>query len=513
MKFARRFLAVFAPLIHCILSCFDRVIIKGRLSIHSDEQLNSFVRCFLKIRHVDFMDSLSARSEQLVDHAKDIATEAGRPYIFLDKKVRKEEMIQQMVESASLTVGLVAVLCAMETCKTVKLVGGKGAPRLTFVKRPQRVLYFYYLDPNFGLMHIRLETYFTYAIQVYVNGHNWLARQMLKRKLGFTQLDNTFSHLENPEESQRLADQFAQINWVKELGRMARRVNPFICAGGWLSTQNYYWVTEQAEYASDVIFKDRSQLKDLCPRLMDYALVNFNARDILTFLGRKLTGHFLGDVSTDLKKEKRLHGARVKHRMKQNWIKMYDKFGLVLRVETVINDPREFKVRRTRTRKGKKVKVWVGMNKGVTNLASYQKHCRAANDRYLNALSFVKDPTPSYQRVADVVDSKTKDGRSYAGFNPGKTEDVRLFEAVLSGEHELRGFYNIDVRKLLFPETNDANKNRSQANAMTRKLKRLHVRGLIAKIPRTRRWRVTDKGRVLLGAIVRLHRIGLSTCA
>lgn len=95
---------------------------------------------------------------------------------------------------------------------------------------------------------------------------------------------------------------------------------------------------------------------DQRPRLLDHAVVNFPAKDILTFLGRKLSGNFLGEVLTDCKK-KRDPGARIKHRMKENWIKMYDKFGLVLRVETVINSPREFKVRRTRMRQGKPTKV------------------------------------------------------------------------------------------------------------------------------------------------------------
>ena len=111
-------------------------------------------------------------------------------------------------------------------------------------------------------------------------------------------------------------------------------------------------VTEQAEYASDVIFKDRSKLRDLYPRLLDHAVVDFSASDILTFLGRKLTENFLGEVLTDCKK-KREPGARVKHRVKENWIKMrfsdfWGKCGLVLRVETVINSPREFRVRRKR---------------------------------------------------------------------------------------------------------------------------------------------------------------------
>ena len=218
------------------------------------------------------------------------------------------------------------------------------------------------------------------------------------------------------------------------------------------------------------------------------------------------------DNLTDCKK-KREPGARVKHRVKDNWIKMYDKFGLVLRVETVINSPREFRVRRKRIRKGQPTMVWCPMNKGVANLPSYQRVCRATNDRYLNALSVVNDPTPAYQQVADLTESKTHQGRRYAGFNPARKDDVRLFQAVLSGAHELRGFHNCDIRESLHGVVRDPTERRRRANAVSRMLKRLHVRGLIARIPRTRRWRVTSRGHSLLGAMIRLHYHGIPLAA
>lgn len=357
-------------------------------------------------------------------------------------------------------------------------------------------------------MHIRVESWFPYTTQVYVNGHDRLARQMTRRKLPFTQHDNCFASLGNPGAAQQLADRFAQQNWVRQLSKWARMVNPHVARGGWLHGKDYYWITEQAEFATDLIFQDRSKLAQLHPRLLDHAVVNFSASDILTFLGRKLNGNFQGEVLTAGKKQ-RLPGARVKHRVKENWIKMYDKFGRILRVETVINDPREFQVRRTRTRNGQPVKVWCPMNKGVTNLPSYQRVCRAANDRYLNALSVVNDPTPTYARVKDLTEPKVCQGRRDAGFNPARCRDVQLFRAVLSGSHELRGFHNPDIRQQLFRESRDPVERRRQATHVSRLLKRLHVRGLIAKIPRTRRWKVTARGQSLLGAILQLHYHGL----
>lgn len=145
---------------------------------------------------------------------------------------------------------------------------------------------------------------------------------------------------------------------------------------------------------------------------------------------------------------------------------MYDKFGLVLRVETVINSPREFRVRRKRTRNGQPTMVWCPLNKGVTNLPNYQRVCRAANDGYLNALSVVNDPTPAYQQVADLTESKTHQGRRYARFNPARKDDVRLFQAVLPGAHELRGCHNCDIRESLHGVVRDPTERRRRANAV-----------------------------------------------
>ena len=199
--------------------------------------------------------------------------------------------------------------------------------------------------------------------------------------------------------------------------------------------------------------------------------------------------------------------------MKNNWLKMYDKFGQVLRVETVINNPREFQVRRRRKRRGRWKRVWCPMNKGIANLYQYHAAAHAANVRYLEALSVVNNPTTAYQHVAALVQSKQDGQRSFAGFNPARRDDVQFFRAVLRGEHELQGFRNAHLRRLLQLDDRDpAQRHRARA-AIGRRLKRLHVRGLIAKIPHTRRWKVTPLGHRTLGACVQLYYHGLATAA
>jgi len=91
----------------------------------------------------------------------------------------------------------------------------------------------------------------------------------------------------------------------------------------------------------------------------------------MRFLGRQLHPLFQGEVVSDVcdLAFKRIPGARIKHRVKQNWLKVYDKAGSVLRVEMVFNEPEGFKVRKQVVRKGKKTMGMGGRNAQGRRLA------------------------------------------------------------------------------------------------------------------------------------------------
>jgi hypothetical protein len=170
-------------------------------------------------------------------------------------------------------------------------------------------------------------------------------------------------------------------------------------------------------------------------------------------------------VLTDCQKG-RAPGARIKHRVKNNWLTMSDKFGWVLRIETVINDPREFRVRRLRTRDGRREMIWCPMNKGVANLYRYREVALASNRRYLDALAVMDDPQPAYRQVEELTEPVVVSGRSHAGFNPARPGDVRLFWAVLAGENLPHGFRDADIREALYGTTEEVAERRRQSHAV-----------------------------------------------
>ena len=498
-----RFLAKFSSIIVYTLHCFDRVIFKGHLPMASPRELERFVDYVLKVRRSHFIKDIApCWADRLVEHAQRFAHKAGRTYLYRTGSFRKDHWAEQLIREQRIDSGLAGILCTLETCHSFQLVPGEQRPRFLSRPRQQRVLYYYFLDPQLGLIHVRLQTWAPFTLQVYVNGHDWLAQQLVRLGLGFVLQHNAFTQLDDPVKAQRQAARFARLDWTKILGRYGRLVNPLLKKE--LACYRVRWVVEQAEFATDLVFQSPTALSGLYHKLLQLATLTFTPKDILGFLGRKWDRRFDGDVQTEVKTD-RLLGTRIKHRMTKNWLKMYDKFGRILRVETVINRPREFSVYRTRQhRDGSTSSGWFPMNKDVGSLIHYQEQALACNRRYLDALAVVEDPAPAYQELRQLTEPKVVAGRSLAGFNPARRDDVRLFAAVLDGDHIARGFRNRDVRAALFGD--DSKSSSPHSAAVGRLLKRLHVRGLVAKIPRTRRWRVTDGGRHLLGLAVQLYR-------
>ncbi len=111
------------------------------------------------------------------------------------------------------------------------------------------------MDRDLGLIHVKLQTWFPLQLQIYVNGHEWLARKLTQHGVGYTKYDNAFLWLEDFRRAQTFADRFVGLGWVARLDRYARRVNPLL--QDVLASMHYYWVTTQSEYATDLVFKSR----------------------------------------------------------------------------------------------------------------------------------------------------------------------------------------------------------------------------------------------------------------
>jgi hypothetical protein len=272
-----------------------------------------------------------------------------------------------------------------------------------------------------------------------------------------------------------------------------------------LAGQNYYWVIDQAEFSTDVLFTGPKVLETFRPRLYEHAALYFGAPQVMTFLGRKYLGTFQGEVKT--KWHRREPGGAVKHWVKRNALKMYDKDGRVLRIETVINDPKEFFVHRCKHKQDGTQEVgWFPMTKGVASLYRYAEVGRSANARYLEALSVVDDLGVGQRELDQRCAPVSYQGRKRRALQPLSRDDQALFQATLRGEHAVRGFRNGELRDQLFgPKPDDLVERRKQCGRVSRRISLLRAHGLVCKVPRSRRYHVTVRGQRFMSTAIHLR--------
>ena len=206
--------------------------------------------------------------------------------------------------------------------------------------------------------------------------------------------------------------------------------------------------------------------------------------------------------------KRRPEGRRIKHRLRRNWLKFYDKYS-VLRVETTINNPREFKVLKLiKDRRGRKRRRWVEMGKGVANLWRYLQIGERSNRRYLQALAQVQPKRQAIVELDRLCCGRLVSGRRHARFNPVSAQDCELFKAVLSGSHAINGLRNRDLAACLYPA---ASRTPEEANRRCARVSRLiaKLRGhaLLAKVPGSRLYRVTPKGHRVMSAALRFRQL------
>jgi hypothetical protein len=479
-----------------VLSGFDRILFRGTLrSLSYLQGMDKFLGS-QRVLYKDFGAFAQRLSDQVKAQAEAIAQQHQRPSRYLESAQQsKEDIARAIMEKDGIREGLVCVLTCVEPCHSYFLRKDKEHKWLHLAKGPRKCLhiYYYFVDREFGLMHVRVQSWLPFPIQVCLNGREYLARQLDKAKIGYEKRDNCFVRIDDLKRAQKILDRLVTRNWSKYLRKLARRVNPLVLPQSGLSLRDYYWTWRQGEYATDVMFKDAASLQEVYPRLVQHALTRFCCSDLLRFLGRRVNSRFPGEVTT--RYHERIEGVCVKHWVEENSLKMYDKQGSVLRIETTINNPRRFKVYRWAERHGRRCQAWLPMRKAVTDLPWLVQVCQAANQRYLEALADV-EVTSTVHEVLDPVSQRIeRDGRAYRGLRPVTAEEAALFACLLNGKYRLHGFRNADVRAVLCPPvSDDAKERRAACGRASRYLRLLRAHGLIRKVPRTHCYRLTRRG-------------------
>ena len=468
-----------------VLTCWDRVIITGTLpEICHAEALARYLSQ-RDIRLFDYPRWAEPFRHQLRAHAEQVAEEAGLEIEFIRRhdSFRKEARIKEILAQRGEQPGLVHIFSAMEACPTFKPWHDKVTHRTSLKPSQGKCLhyYFYFIDEQFGLCYVRVPTWAPFRLQVYFNGHYWLAQQLEKGGIGFSMADNAFLQLDDAERAQRIVDRFSVKTLHRRLDRWVRAYCPVASA----FRAHYHWSLMQVELATDVIFYRQGALQPLYEQLVRTAIHAVKADNVATFLGRKLTEAYSGELGNDF--QTRIQGTRIRHTMGPASLKLYDKVGLILRIECTTNDVSFFKHHRwVEHRDGEQTWKLAALKKNIYSLGTLRKLMQAANERYLEFLAAIDNPDAGLKAIDKIAKPAHEHGRSYRGFNLFLDDDYRLFLAIARGEWAISGFRAADLRALL----PDISPSRS-----SHLLKRLRLHGLIKKVGHRYKYYLTKMGR------------------
>jgi hypothetical protein len=367
----------------------------------------------------------------------------------------------------------------------------------------------------FGLCYVRVPTWAPFRLQVYFNGHHWLAQRLTKAGIAFAMADNAFLWIADPNRAQAIADSLDARQIHRRLDRWAKRFCPVLHH----FPSAYHWSFMQVEFATDVVFRSQSDFQPLYESIIRTAVHTVRAENIATFLGRKLTSAYQGEVGNDF--HTRIQGTRIRHHMGPVSIKLYDKAGIMARVECTANDVSFFKHHReVEQRDGGRVWKLAPLRKNIYSLRVLRKLMHAANERYLAFIATLDNPDAGLKAIDKMAKPARHKDRSYRGFNLFLGEDLNLFLTIARGEWAISGFRAADLRSHI-PDLSSARgewaisgfraadlrshiPDLSSARA-SYWLKRLRTHGLIKKIGHRYKYYLTKLGRRIVATALSIR--------
>jgi hypothetical protein len=474
---------------HGVLSCYDRMVMTGTLpGVCYAAGMTAFL--YSKgIRIFDYARFAEPLRDAVRTRAQELSESAGIQIEHIRKDhIRKEDVVAKVLERRGDHPGLVHVISAMEACQSYRPWHDKASGK-TFLKPDSGKClhyYFYFMDPVVGLCYLRVPTWCPFRLQFYCNGHGWLARKLKSKRIDFAMADNAFVRLGNWAGAQSLADGLKPDQLHRVLDRYAKLCCPVQVAIG----QRYHWSLMQVEYSTDLVFRSGDSLAPLYEQLSREAVLSVKAEQVANFLGKKITPQLAQEIGSRF--ATRIEGTCIKHRLGKAQVKMYDKVGRVLRIETTINDVSFFKHhRKVEHRDGPASRELAPLKKSIYSLIDLREILLGCNQRYLEFLSAIEDHSDGQRALSRLTEDRRDEGRPLKGLNFFKRSDQALLRTLQRPEFNIHGMRRADLAAHLPAWT---------APALSRQLKRLRLLGLIKRVTGTYRYYLTRLGRAAIAA-------------
>jgi len=250
----------------------------------------------------------------------------------------------------------------------------------------------------------------------------------------------------------------------------------------------------QVEYSTDLVFRSQAMLAPLYEQFARQAVLNVKAEHVATFLGHKITPQLAQEIGRRF--ATRIEGTCIKHRFGKSAIKMYDKFTLVLRLETTTNDVSSFKHhRKVEHRNGPATRDLAPVKKTIYSLPVLREILVGCNRRYLTFLSALDDFSAGARALDRLIRPRLAAGKTVKGINFFNPLEQRLLRALQRPAFNIAGIRRAHLLPVL---------DKLSPATISRQLTRLRTLGLIKRVSATYRYYLTRLGRSAVAACCRL---------
>ena len=477
------------------IQCLDRVYLNAYVPIlQSSGQVVAFMTQHLgmPIPSPALMEKIGTKFRRAVES---FASANGIPWVRFGKGERKIDVMQPYLDRQAATgrSGVAAVGVAQEFQRVwaaYQRDTRTAAPQYTFAKADRRVTcyYFYLWDEDFGPAFLKVCAYFPYPAKIWVNGHEWAKRQALKAGIGFTALSNGFASCDDRAGLQAICDRL-QAGTIEVFAQrwLHRLPMPF---GSKDHDAGYWWELSmrQVEISRTIVFDAPRRARPFFEALIADNLDIGRPENVEIIFGRRVRCDTPGTFRTAIDRpviDPDDKGVVVNIFYKHSRVKQYLKDGRALRIETVINCPRD-----------------LGCNARLPNLAELQDKARACNRRILETERAGQGTvlaSPAFERIAHP--SVTADGRRTPALRFGDPRVVGLAGALCNTLLTAVGITNKSLRALMTGLLNTP----YTPGQMTYDLRRLRLAGLIHRIEHTNRYVLTPDGIAMAVFYTKLH--------
>lgn len=397
------------------------------------------------------------------------------PLVRFHKDDRKADVMRPFLEKAT-TPGVVAIGVAQEYQSVFtgyERTGKTGPSRFGFQKEDRRVsvYYAYIFDDDFGPGFIKICTYFPYPAKVWVNGHEWAKRQATKQGLAFTSLANGFASTEDPERLQAICDRLGPNQilafFERWMGVVPSPLTPADRAAG------YWWELSmrQVEVSRTIVFDAPRRGRAFFEAVVADNLAIGRPSEVRLIFDRQIRSNTKGTFRTRVVTRGTDVTLDVNYR--DSRIKEYLKEGRALRIETVVNSPDD-----------------LGCQRRLKNLDELQAKARAANHRLLEIQRVGQSCAISTSLLERVGQPSVEEGQRTAALRFGDPRVMALAAALCALVHAAVGFTN----RSLCARVSSLLGGPYTSAQMTYDLRRLRLKGLIRRVPKTRTYVLTAEG-------------------